>query len=376
MGSKLSMLDGVLGESVLALARSSNRFVDLFAGSGSVAQFVATRVPVETVAVDLQSFSSELTGAVTRRTRRVDPNRVFESWAKRASIIDESWGGIPSALTKPLASRDSIQEARKLSSDLAGPAFILRDYGGHYFSPLQAWWLSVYHRALPLDPDARRLAMAALLRTASRCSASPGHTAQPFQPTDRLRPHIRSAWAVGVPTHLRAELSNLAGSFALRRGKTVVGDGLTYAGSKLRKGDLVFCDPPYSDAQYSRFYHVLEGIAIGGWPQVSGAGRSPEISHRASSSFSRRTESVSAMGALLKSCALASSVVMITYPEGHRSNGLTVEAIREMASKRFRLEEVRISNRHSTLGGSSADGTVRSGRKDLHEVLFTLHPLA
>ncbi|WP_442977826.1 DNA adenine methylase [Salinibacterium sp. CAN_S4] len=70
---------------------------------------------------------------------------------------------------------------------------------------------------------------------------------------------------------------------ALLKGRTIVGDGVKSATKKLAGGDSIFCDPPYSDAQYSRFYHVLEGIARGGWDQVLGAGRAPIGSDRPSS---------------------------------------------------------------------------------------------
>ncbi|WP_419538910.1 DNA adenine methylase [Microbacterium paraoxydans] len=154
----------------------------------------------------------------------------------------------------------------------------------------------------------------------------------------------------------------------------MVGSAQAFLDTRAKKGDLLFCDPPYSDAQYSRFYHVLEALARDGWPSVSGAGRAPGASERASSDFSRRPAAGAAMASLLQRAAEIGCTVMLTYPEGDRSNNLSSWDIERIAHPLFSLEVLRIPHRHSTLGGSSASGGGRAGRKDLHELLYTLRP--
>jgi adenine-specific DNA methylase len=372
MGSKLTLLDGVLGERLIEESSTHSRFVDLFAGSGSVAHHIAKSVKTSCVAVDLQQFSCELAGAVIERTAAISSEQLYGAWHRRALALVDSLRGQHGAWQS--TSAGVVAQMRSAAAKAPRQAFVVRDYGGHYFSIDQAWWLSAYRITLPRLQPQRRVALAALLRTASRCSASPGHTAQPFQPTVSLLPHIAAAWSVDVPTQVRRELEWLAPQHALKVGKAVKADSVEYASKGLMEGDLVFCDPPYSEAQYSRFYHVLEGIARGGWNTVAGAGRAPSIERRPRSEFSSRRSSVRAMSNLLAAAARNRSTVMLTYPEGDRSNGLAVSDIREVAEGLFSIKEERLPHRHSTLGGSASDDSIRKGRRDLHEVLFTLRP--
>jgi hypothetical protein len=370
------MLAGTLGDHLRELAPVHGRFVDLFAGSGAVGRFVATQVPVPVVAVDLMRFSGVIAGATLERTAPVDADRLFSSWLTRAKDWLRTHKDVLLAATSLSVPESDVDvfAGRALCEVRIEKAFIWSDYGGYYYSPSQALYLSAFHATLPSRAPRLGVALAALLRTASRASASPGHTAQPFRPTERLLPHLRSAWGIDIVTELRRQVAIVASACAQVRGAAVTGDGVAYASSRVRSLDLVFCDPPYSEAQYSRFYHVLEGIARGGWGSVHGAGRAPAGTERPSSDFSRRTRAVDATGRLLDSLGRSGATVLWTYPEGERSNGLTVDHIREHAAKHFMISETRIPMRHSTLGGSSTHEKGRLGRKDLHEVLFRLEP--
>jgi adenine-specific DNA methylase len=176
-----------------------------------------------------------------------------------------------------------------------------------------------------------------------------------------------------VVTELTKEVTEISGQHAQVKGSTYVGDAQGYLDRELRDGDLLFCDPPYSEAQYSRFYHVLEGIYQGGWPAISGAGRAPDGQLRPTSLFSGKVSAQGAFEDLLKSAATRDCRMVVTYPEGERSNGLSVNDIVQMSrDSGFAVAEKRIPMRHSTLGGSSLHSSGRSGRKDLHEVVFVL----
>jgi adenine-specific DNA methylase len=376
MGSKVGMLSGSLGSQLLEFAPHAQRFIDLFAGSGAVARHVATTTDLPVVAVDLMTFSSVVTGATIERVRPLDAERLFTAWDKRAHEILQSQAALSTAAERwstPMAASDVIK-ARQLCATALPESFIWSHYGGYYFSPAQALTLSAFHAALPRRAPHRTVALAALLRTASKASASPGHTAQPFRPTERLLPHLRSAWRVDVRSDLLRQVNLLAPSPARVTGQTVRGDSVTFARRRLADGDLVFCDPPYSEAQYSRFYHVLEGIARGGWSAVFGAGRAPSGTDRPSSDFSRKSTAVSATSRLIDALAAKRCTVLWTYPEGDRSNGLTVGHIREKAKEHFVVSETLIPMRHSTLGGSKENHDSRHGRRDLHEVLFLMKP--
>lgn len=376
MGSKLSMLDGTLGGELLRLAPPGGRFIDLFAGSGVVGRFVASQVDIPVFSVDLMRFSSLLAGATLERTKALDGDALWRRWSAAADQFMAKHARLErmSMSLSRAANEADVLSARRLCASYLPDQFIWSHYGGYYFSPTQALQLSAFYSTLPARAPHRTLALAAIIRTASKASASPGHTAQPFRPTEKLLPHIRSAWSVDVREELIRQVERMAATHAKVRGLAHTGDGLEFAKKRIIAKDLVFCDPPYSDAQYGRFYHVLEGIAVGGWPAVFGAGRAPEVSMRASSSFSGSTKAEESAKVLLESLAGAGATVLWTYPEGDRSNRLTVDMIRDSASRFFSIEEHRIPMRHSTLGGSSSSGNLRNSRKYLDEILFVLKP--
>jgi adenine-specific DNA methylase len=140
---------------------------------------------------------------------------------------------------------------------------IVRSYGGHYFSWEQAAWIDALRATKPLSEPGSSIALAALITAASECAASPGHTAQPFQPTPRAIRFIGEAWSRDAVTRTKERFVFLSNSFARRRGRSLVEDANVFAAS-LGKGDVVFVDPPYSGVHYSRYYHVLKTIARGG----------------------------------------------------------------------------------------------------------------
>ncbi|MGC3952835.1 MAG: DNA adenine methylase [Propionicimonas sp.] len=168
--------------------------------------------------------------------------------------------------------------------------------------------------------------------------------------------------------------AQLAPAFARRKGKALVGEA-EVAVAALGEGDLVFCDPPYSAVQYSRFYHVLEGIARGGWDEVSGSGRAPARSSRKTSSFSMKSKATSAMKALLDGLRERECRVIITFPDADASNGLSGQQIITMAEEAWTSKPYYIDSVHSTLGGSS-DGGTRGGRRLLKESVILLTPKA
>lgn len=365
MGSKASLLEGRLGEIILEGAAQSQRFVDLFAGSGTVSHFVANKVSTPVLSVDLQEYARIFSGSVIERTSDLSELPEIESWV-RASSNEVKPGQDDGPLTEV-----AVRQERSRSSRVS-EGFITRHYGGHYFSLNQARILDRLHAALPSAGISRTVALAALLKTASACAAAPGHTAQPFQPTKSLLPFIGKAWARDVNTSVRESINRLSGTYAMVEGKAVVGDALDFARS-LHEGDLVFCDPPYSAVQYSRFYHVLEGIARGGWDEVAGAGRAPSIMARRSSEFSMKSKSRLAMIRLLNELSERSCVAIITFPATPSSNGLSASDIVQMAEPGWNIECTLLESVHSTLGGSGVNSK-RGGRKKLEEAVLVLRP--
>lgn len=366
------MLGGKLGDLLLAEVEKVDSFVDLFAGSGAVAHFVAERAAVPVISYDLQEYARVFTAAITERRRPLRAASLMGSWFAKARVhasmqdSNAGWGS-----SEPLTAAAIASERKRSAKVTSG--FIAKHYGGHYFSHEQAVGLDALYASLPArGTRTRSLALAALVAAASSAAASPGHTAQPFQPTESLLPHIETAWKRSVFDEAGSQLLAWGPRHALVTGKAKVGDALASA-RRVPRGALVFCDPPYSAAQYSRFYHVLEGVARGGWPAVTGAGRAPELAARARSDFSMKSTAGKAMGALLADLRTRDATVIITFPDAAASNGLSGKAIASMAADDWDVSIQTVAASHSTLGGTSKEST-RGGRREVNEAVITLRP--
>ncbi|MEK9139690.1 MAG: DNA adenine methylase [Nitrospirota bacterium] len=369
MGSKRAMLQNGLGDLLNAQLPRASRFVDLFAGSGAVAIHVARRYEIEVRASDLQSFSAVITGAVITRQKKINPQTAWDRWYEQAvvSFTDEHVPS-PSALTRAV-----VRDCRTWCDNQTNLP-VTKAYGGHYFSPEQAVWIDMLRASLPEREPVRTVALAALILAASQCAASPGHTAQPFQPTRTAKPFLQEAWSKNIIQRTKDAFVTFASQFALSRGKAGVADAYEAAG-QLKERDLVFLDPPYSGVQYSRFYHVLETVARGECGDVAGVGRYPEFELRPQSKFSLKTKSKDALNDLLDRVASRGASAFLTFPDHQCSNGLSGSMVRKIARKHFRIVEVSIKSRFSTLGGNGTnENGKRKARKKARELILVLHP--
>jgi hypothetical protein len=160
------------------------------------------------------------------------------------------------------------------------------------------------------------------------------------------------------------------------KGYAAVGDAIDVA-AKLGERDLTFVDPPYSGVHYSRFYHVLETIAVGQCGEVSGTGRYPARALRPRSSYSVRSESKAALDALLKQIAERGASAVLTFPSHACSNGLSGDIVRDLAAQHFRISKQLVKSRFSSLGGTGVrrEGiSSRSPRASADELLLVLKP--
>lgn len=370
MGSKQTLLRGDLGAITLREASKAQRFVDLFSGSGAVARYVASRISIPVLAVDLQRFAVILAADAIERPIQLSFDLVERKWLDSATTAIANDARLSKALnfsTNP--TNQSVMAARQLCQQLAG-GFFWQHYGGHYFSPHQALMLDALHKALPSNRFERTLALAALIRTASRCAAAPGHTAQPFQPTPNLLPSISECWKRNPLNEVRHFAMQAAQTCALRPGLAIAADARQIA-TTLFQNDVVFIDPPYSDVQYSRFYHVLEAVAVGGFDEVFGSGRSPFRHVRQTSVFSRRAFAMKEFAQLIRVLREAASTAIITFPDANASNGMSARDIIQASSNHFSIEVTQADAVHSTLGGGRNH---RPSRRPVHEFIMVLRP--
>ena len=375
MGSKRSMLKNGLGKLLLEESKGRTRVVDLFSGSGSVSWFVSTNVNLPVFALDLQSYAATLAAAVIERSSNVNVKSLIDTWLIKSinwAQQHPTWNEVISidssnsnAFTWSKRSRDFVS-----SFPINEEHVVTSSYGGHYFSLTQSLLLDGMLNNLPSKPQQRKLCHAATIIAASCCSASPGHTAQPFQPTKTASKYIQEAWSRDPVHQAKRAIIEMSHLRARKKGKARVGDAMKLV-PKLNKEDLVFIDPPYSDVQYSRFYHVLETIARRKLINVSGVGRYPPFSERPVSQFSRKSESYYALQELLQGIALVGADVILTFPSSTSSNGLSGQIIKQVARKWFSIKKHLIKTRFSSLGGNNNN---RRARIPSEELILVLKP--
>ncbi len=367
MGSKRSMLANGLGELLRSEAQSHSRIVDLFSGSASVAWFAAQEMHIPVLATDLQSYSSILARSVIGRTKPIVFEEVWPKWKEeiRDVLHRQPLWKLATALEGKYNTPTWCKKARELcSNNIIENGVIWSAYGGYYFSPAQALTFDAMLRCVPSHEPLKSVYMACVIASASKCAASPGHTAQPFRPTTTAGPYLREAWEKDPFEYFVKTLKDICPRHAQIKGSAKVADALKEA-KKLNDKDLVFIDPPYSGVHYSRFYHVLETIARGNCGPVTGDGRYPPFEERPQSLFSNKSEAKLALTTLLEALAEAGSTVLFTFPASRCSNGLSGNIIEKQASKWFVITKRFVTSQFSTLGGNNSHRKARNRRKEL-----------
>ena len=368
MGSKHALLQNGLGDLILTESRGSKRVVDLFCGGASVSWFAAENTPLPVFAADLQLYSVVMARAILGRNKPIESPELNLDWSRavKTTLSTHDIPQINSKGTQVVADfKQFVEQSRIICDTVEGFGPIWRSYGGHYFSPYQAATIDAMIRCLPCHEPERTACLAATIASASQCAASPGHTAQPFQPTPRALRFILESWSKDPLAIATDFLMKLCLRKANVVGHAEVGEAAKLAAS-LSPTDLVFVDPPYSGVQYSRFYHVLETVARGGAPEVTGVGRYPPLTSRPQSAFSNKGQ---ALRSLLRNLARTGATVIFTFPAGPASNGLSGSVVIEEARSLFKVEEQRVFGRFSTLGGNNLN---RSAREKSEELILVL----
>ena len=372
MGSKRWMLHNGLADLIHSRVSQHERFLDLFCGSSAVSWHVASKHAILVLASDLQNFCRVLAAAVVCRTGILRQYWI-NSWIDRATASAPDHPLFDAAQNlQHCSERMDIVEFTSLARELCakGNTPLAAAYGGHYFSPLQAVHFDCLRSSVPSQSPYNLAAIAALVQAASLCAASPRHTAQPFGPTTSAEPYLRHAWARDVLQRVQYHAEQLPAIGSLWKGAALSCDANKIA-SGLSDRDLVFINPPYSSVHYSRFYHVLETVAVGKCVKVSGIGRYPPREQRPRSRYSLPSEAGSAMYELLETIGECRSGVIVTFPADMASNGLSGQQVIDMARNWFKVDCVKVKSRFSTLGGNTRN---RSARVNTDELLLSLNP--
>jgi adenine-specific DNA methylase len=386
MGHKGKMLP-VLGEILLELSSNSQKIADPFCGSAAVSWFLAENTDKTVISGDIQSFAVARASSVIERTTAFDPQPMLTHWFERAretvnavaSHFPNHLRSIEPNLTDPSKIKEVVSQSRNFCHDVLPVVFcnfegkwpISKAYGGYYYSPVQALIFDALRQTLPKKSQEKKVALAALVEAVGRAAAAPGHTAQPFQPTESSAKYIIEAWLRDPWELIRSSTIEIAARAARMTGKGIVGN-YSKTISHLQDGDLVFADPPYSGVHYSRFYHALETITRGIEFSPEGRGRYPSIADRPSSAFSKKSESKIAAKGLLQACSDKKVTLVLTFPTLGASNGLTAKDFIDTGKGLFsKVHSEEVRSDFSTLGGNKKH---RQARQVCNESILCFVP--
>jgi adenine-specific DNA-methyltransferase len=211
-----------------------------------------------------------------------------------------------------------------------------------------------------ITDDEFRWLLIAMCRAAVRVAATTGHFAQYLKLKSNnlavyVRQRQRDFWDAWIEA---ADGMRPMGSRAWRRGnRTFNCESLTLIGflcDERQKPSVIYADPPYTDDQYSRYYHVWETLIRYDYPTADGVGRyRPDRFH---TSFSRLSEVGWAFSELVRRSAALDADLVLSYPNKgllHHADLHPIDLLRRHY-KRVELAAT-LSHAHSTMGGSKGD---------------------
>lgn len=421
LGGKWRLLDAIEAAVTPFVSSSRPALCDLFCGTGVVSARLARVGPV--LASDVQEYGRVLASALLN-PRRIDvpeilhtAHQLFDSLvtpelAKLFSYETECLSGAPGTAEAvcELLEHGSIaagtwrQASSRLGDLISSVAFqpavaphsvMTRYYGGVYFSYPQAAQLdALTSTAHALDPDFRDTAIAALLSTASGLVTSVGgHFAQPVRPRTsdgRIKRGV-------TLTIARTRQLNAFDVFARWLTRYITREPARHVSTAQRSdfqttlselpGDVgcVYADPPYTRDHYSRFYHVLETLALGDSPGLSTMvlggrvlpSRGLYRKDRHQSPFCVVSRAPAAFDQLFSSLADKRTSLVLSYSpipqtEKPRARVMTLPALEAAAEKHFSHVEVRTVQpiAHAKLNTVRLNAT----RTFDAEVLLIAHP--
>ena len=309
LGSKLRLLD-FIEKNVRKVTPDDAGVCDLFAGSGCVSYKLSKLFPV--VACDIQHYSKVVCDALLQPcTLTKDTAKAFLSEIKDinsklydafAPLIELEADAIRNENLELLTDivehgslevynlektdskiasiQNQVNEKLRKAGLLGKESLISRYYGGVYFSYRQAVQIDVIMNAIRQYPNAidKNVLLAALLSTASDIACTVGkHFAQPIKARDSKGKIKKLVYnkaikdkTVDVTTLFEEWLDKYV---SLPKGKynnTILqGDYMECLKTLPDNVRTVYADPPYTRDHYSRFYHVLETMALDDVPEIS-----------------------------------------------------------------------------------------------------------
>lgn len=317
MGAKYKLLDLIV-PAIEELLNPGETLIDLMAGTHAVGYALKSRNLI--IANDIQYYS-EIFG--------------------RALIANKSCFNLRSHCERDFS---------ELKPQEFSNSWFVKTYGDTYFSKAQCAEIAAIRSRISdiRILDRKYLYLTVLANAMSLCQSSSGHFAQYF-PKDH--PRLKSLRAMSIFQEFMQrcnEIEVIEGKFQNLITRTEVSE--VFNSKQVLEvapaGSLAYLDPPYSSAQYSRYYHLLETVFLDDSPEVNFKGLYRGDRHQ--SDFCSPKNVRSAFERVIQQTSIKNWNLVISYSD---AGLLGVNELLDLCRQYF--ETVKISKRaygHSTQG--------------------------
>lgn len=316
LGSKLRILD-FIEKTINEIDPDMGKVCDLFSGSGSVSFKLSKTRPI--ISVDIQEYSKVICSSLLNPikieenflidfiSRIKDVQNNIELFEAIKPLIEYETQSVSDALNHvelgklceiledgSLISYEITKKHRKSKlgnfisqsikdlkkNDLLNKkSLAIRYFGGIYFSYKQSFQIDIILEEISNSPkEYQDLLLAALLSSASECVNTVGKQfAQPIKPR-KTNGEIKKSIGKMVFKDRTLDVFEIYAKW-VKKYNAIPNNGYD---NEILKVDysialeslpkdiaVVYADPPYTREHYSRFYHVLETIALRDTPSIS-----------------------------------------------------------------------------------------------------------
>lgn len=375
LGSKLRLL-GKIEDVINELNIGSGRMVDLFSGSGTVSNYFSEKYA--TVSVDIQNYSKVICSALLTTDIKKTEFEVykklllyyiseFEPDSSVKALIEYEKKAIEEGLKSNLnriediVSNGSIKgyqenhtspKEKELKEIIKAVTesiilnkgclkynyLILNYYGGIYFSYEQALQIDILLEGIEniVKIDHQDLFVAAVLSSTSEVVNTVGKQfAQPLKPTD-AKGNIKKSFFNAVR---RDRIKNVFEIYFLKLeelnsnmkfnplSEVIVGEASKVL-STIDNVAFIYADPPYTRYHYSRYYHVLETIALRDRPEITLIKKNGRLEmsrgiyrkDRYQSEFSIKTKAINAFNEMFSVASSKNVPLLLSYSPYDKSS--------------------------------------------------------
>jgi adenine-specific DNA methylase len=395
LGSKLRLLN-IIQETIDTVTPLEGGVIDLFSGSGIVSKALSLSRPV--CSVDIQAYSRILSSALILpfaplslfNTADICESdiykRLYQAFAPLIDIEKDALSDLdrckPCAMAdflqigplfaikdSNLLAKDSKQQSaiRKiqkylLSRDSQYSSIISQYYGGIYFSLEQSVFLDACLNFIDrIPPTSRNIFHAAILSTASDIVNTVGRQfAQPVTPQKRdgqFKDNILRKIRIDRSKNIMPVFDTWMAKYNNQRQpkftNTVVLGDFKKAFPSPERFYTVYADPPYTRSHYSRYYHVLETMALRDRPKISLSNIQSRFSlskgiyrdDRISSSFGIRSKAEHEFDELFALCRANNLNLVLSYSPFVESKAvtpriLTIKKLEEFACRHYQNVDI------------------------------------